>query len=221
MSAAAWQRAQRQFGTLCARLDALPARERLGLMLAALALPLAAELFWVWPLHERRAQVQASALQSAREAADTQTATDQAAVQERADLDAALQRLDADLARHGSGGTSEPLAAMFERLLARQPVRIESLRELAAEEVAAPVATTLDAAAPAASAPSAAALVRHRFDLVLAGEPAALLSALRALDAGARPLRIERVRMSADADAAVRVAITFTAVSTERAWLRL
>ncbi len=208
---------------ICVRIDALPRRERIALWAAVAALLLAAELLWVLPMQQRRELVAGVTLQAEQEQTDNVAAAAQAAAQELAELEATLRRIDSELARRGAGPAhGEALSAVFKRLLARQAVRVEALRELAAEDIGL-VALPGDVATPAAAAASAAAptLVRHRFELVLAGEAAALISAVRALDQGARPLRIERVRMAAAEASAVTASITFSVIGTERSWLSI
>jgi hypothetical protein len=213
----AWTRA-------AARLDALPARERALVLAGVVAAVAAAEMLLVLPLQHKRALVSGAAVQAEQERADSSAAAAQLRQHERAALEAELAAVERELKRRGaspSGG--EPLGRVLERLLAQQPVRIQALRELGAESAAAlPLPDVATAAASAAVA--APPLLRHRFELVLAGEPAALIGAVRALDRGARPLRIERVRLSAAPDGAasnVNAAITFVVVGTERLWLSI
>jgi hypothetical protein len=202
----------------CARIDALPARERWALMAVAVALVAALELLWIWPMQQRRVQVSGAAQAAMQEQADSAAAAAQASARELAELQAALRAVERDLSRRGVGAVGgEPLGAVFQRLLAAHEVRVQGLRELGYEDIAASPAEA------AASAP-AAALVRHRFELVLAGPPAVLVHAVRTLDAGARPLRIERVRLTGtdgEAGETVTASITFSVVGTERSWLTL
>lgn len=225
------------------RLDALPGRDRALVAGLLLALPILVEWVWVWPLHDRRTSIADAVVASRQEVDAARLAASQDALQAVAGLERSLQDLDTELARHGSTSRgSEPLSRVFERLLSPQPVHIVALRELPSQDVVAPsaagpAATALaavtgaaadgapgsaDPAAMVAAAAPAVVLVRHRVELELSGEPGHLVAALRALEQGARPLRVERVRLHAvDDRATVHLGIVFTAVTADRSWLTL
>ncbi len=204
-----------------ARVDALPRRERLALFAAALALVGAVEFLLVQPDRARRQAIEDATVEQAQRVADEQTQAEQQRVQKHDALQAQLARLDRELAQLGAGASSgQSLGFLLTQALARQDVRIVSLRELAVEAIQAAVDPAA-AAQPGAAPPSSAALYRHRFELTLGGAPAELINALRALDQGARPLRVERVRMSGQSDSTVQLAVTLLVIGTERAWLAI
>ena len=214
---------RRAIDALAAHIDGLQNRERAWLMLAALALLAALEWAVVWPLQERRSAIAAAGQQAEREQTDAADAERQAAASQGKQLEATLQGLEDDLHRLGNAKASgEPLTFLLQRVLAREPARIESLRELALEEVDAAALNQAPPVPDASPAAPAIALYRHRFELTLSGEPASLVSAVRALDSGARPLRIERVRLAAaGAAGALRATVTLSVIGAERTWLSI
>jgi len=211
--------------TATARIDAMPKRERIALFAGALALLAAAEFLLVMPLQAKRQTILSAAQQQAQHEANAAAEAEQSRFQTQAELDKQLVQLDKELARLGAGNsTGEPLTFLLTQALARQDARVVALRELAVEELqlATPVRAEPPAgAASAASEPAAAPLYRHRFELTLGGTPAALVTAVRALDHGARPLRIERVRMAARDASSVQATITLAVIGTEKSWLSL
>jgi hypothetical protein len=219
-------RLRRGIDALASHIDALQNRERACLMLAALALLAALEWAVVWPLQERRSAIATAGQQAEQEQTDAADAEQQAAAGQRNQLEATLQGLEHDLQRLGGAKASgEPLTFLLQRLLAREPARIESLRELALEEIDAAALNQAPPAPDANPAAPAITLYRHRFELTLSGEPASLVSAVRALDSGARPLRIERVRLAASATAGaagvLRATVTLSVIGAERTWLSI
>ncbi len=203
-----------------ARIDALPARERWALVAVGLSLVAALELLWIWPMQQRRELVTRAAQAAVQEQADSAAAAAAARANELAELHATMRAIERDLARRGAGQLGgEPLGTLFHRLLAPHAVRVQALRELGHEEL---VVSSSDAAASAPSNTGTATLLRHRFELVLAGSAASIVQAVRTLDVGARPLRVERVRLAGgDGEHAVAASITFSVIGTERSWLTL
>ena len=208
------------FAAAIARIDALPGRERLALFGALLAVLVAAELLLVEPVHNRRQQVENATVEQAQRVADEQTQAEQARIDRQNQLEAQLERIDSDLSRLGAGTSSgQSLSFLLTQALARQDVRIVSLREHAVEAIqpAASAEPALDGSMP----PPAVALFKHRFELTLAAPPAALIDALRTLDQSARPLRIERARLSGRDEGSVQLTVTLVVIGTERAWLAI
>ncbi len=120
---------------------------------------------------------------------------------------------------HGAHG-SERLGPWLQRSLAVQGVRLDALRELGSEAVAAPAAPA-DAAPDAATAATEAppSVWRHRVELTLGGPSAALIEAVRSLDARIPPARIESVRLAGQSDAAVQAVVVLLHTSQEPTWL--
>jgi hypothetical protein len=202
------------------RLDEMPERERYVLLVGALALVAAAELLVVLPARATRLAMAAAGDEQARSEADAAATAAAARATQTSTLQALLAQLDHDLSLRGLGRSAgEPLAFLLGRALAQGDARVLGLRELAIEDVD---AAALHAPQPAAEAASASAtLYRHRFELTLAGDVAALTEALRRLDQQARPLRIERVRLGSRDGHAVEAAITLSVIGTQRSWLSL
>lgn len=206
---------------LTGRIDALPDRDRHVLLVGTLALVLAADLLLVQPMSARRTAVLAAATAQADETQAELDRTEQARAEARNELDARAAQVERDLQRLGAERPQgEPLALLLRRVLARHGVAVVALRDLDVVEV--------DAAQPAAAAASAPAderprtLFRHRLELTLGGDAAALIQAVEALDRQARPLRIERVRLAARAgSAAPQAVITLTVLGTERTWMSI
>ena len=195
-------------------------------------------------MQARRALIVGASAEQAQQLADEQAQAEQARSARQSELDARLATLERALAALGGGDdrgrasshasanpSGRPLGFLLAQALARQDVRLLGLRELTVDvvqqAVTAPAegvpATAADdaAIAPPAAAAAPIALYRHRFEVTLGGNPAALIDALRAIDQGARPLRVERAHLSgADADS-VRLAITLAVVTTERSWLSI
>lgn len=215
-----------QVSSSIARIDALPQRERLALLGAALALVVAVELLFVQPLRERREQIELATVEQVQREADERALVEQARVDAQTQSETQLQTIDRELASLGAdGSSSQSLSFLLAKALARQDVRVVSLRELMVEDIHPEVVPDADApAAPATSAESetpAVVLYRHRYEVTLGGAPETLIDALRALDQGARPLRIERVRLQRQEQGVVQLAVTLMVIGTERAWLAI
>ena len=229
-------------GAWVARLDAMPPRDRYAMFAAALALLLGLEWLAVWPLQGQREAISQASSSEAQGQADARSAADGARLQQQADLDARGAVLDKALAAfgvapsRGRGGASagdalrgESLSFLLSRTLQRQAVRVVSLRALGVEEVApvnAPTDAVAEAPAAAASAGSAAEaqaapLFRHRYELKLGGELGALTQAVQSLEQGARPLRIERLRIAAADGDNLHATVTLVTIGMERSWLSL
>lgn len=200
-------------------------RDRWLLIAAMLALLAGLEMGVVLPLREKRLSIDAALLNSEADQ-QQQLAQREAAVQER---DNALQRridnVAAALAAVGAAAAPrESLRFLLSRTLQGLPVQVSSLRALAGEEIVIEQAAAADAV-PAQAAASAAQppppLFRHRYELQVSGALPELLAALQALEVNVRPLRVERVRLSADAHGALQAHITLLTLGTERTWLAL
>ncbi len=215
-----------------ARIDAMPDRDRLALFGGLLAIVAAAEFMVVWPLHAKRDSIVAAAVQQAQQEADAASELAQAAAQKQSELESRLAQVSTELARLGAGNaTGQSLNSLLTQTLAGQGAQIVALRELAVEDVqpggdpaAATAAATAaaDAASAAAGAtPQSTALFRHRFELTLAGNHEALITALGTLERSARPLRIERVRVATTDGTALQARITLAVIGTEKSWLTI
>jgi type II secretory pathway component PulM len=209
-----------------ARYDALPRRDRLALLGAGLALAAAAEFLFVQPMVARAALIQAAVQEQAQAAADEQARLHDEQAAALAALHARLgqQQRQLQALGHGQHG-SERLGPWLQRSLAVHGVRLDALRELGSEAVAAPAAPA-DAALEMPAAATAAAeapppVWRHRVELTLGGPSAALIEAVRSLDARIPPARIESVRLAGRSDAAVQAVIVLVHTSQQPTWLVL
>jgi hypothetical protein len=208
-----------------AALEKLRSRDRRLLSGAMLALLAGLELLVVLPMRDKRLAIDAALLNSA---SDQQLllAQHEQALRERDD---ALQRRSDSVAAAlaAVGATAAPresLRFLLSRTLQGLPVQVTSLRALAGEEIVVEQGAPSDgfAAEPSASAPQAPPpLFRHRYELQVSGALPELLAALQALEVNARPLRVERVRLSADAQGAVQARITLLTLGSQRTWLAL
>jgi hypothetical protein len=202
-----------------ARIDALSDRDRHVLLLGALAVLVASELFWVQPMGTKRQAVMAAAGEQAASAATERARAEQALAKARSELDARAARLDNELQRLGAErATGEPLSQLLRRVLARHGVAIVALRSLEVLEVDAGAG----AAAPAPATERTRLLFKHRLELTLGADAAALVAAVGTLDRDARPLRIERVRLLASESAGTpQAVITLAVLGTRRTWLSI
>jgi len=204
-----------------ARYDALPRRDRVALLGAGLALAAAAEFLFVQPMVARAALIQAAVHEQAQAAADEQARRHDEQAAALAALHARLgqQQRQLQALGHGAHG-SERLGPWLQRSLAVQGVRLDALRELGSEAVADPAAPA-DAAPDAATAATEAppSVWRHRVELTLGGPSAALIEAVRSLDARIPPARIESVRLAGQSDAAVQAVVVLLHTSQEPTWL--
>jgi hypothetical protein len=229
---------------LMKRLQALNGRERWAIVSMLLAVLTGLELLWITPMHAKRVaieqatqQQEASAIE-AEQARLTQQSRDATALQVRlATADQALERL-------GSARTPQAhqsLGAWLDQALAGQAVHLIALRDLEPQIVSLEQATTGDAspdAALAAMAPGTpgaggitglgtgpaappAPLHRLRFELQLAGEPAALAQATQTLAERLAPLRLARVHLARTEAGAVQATLLFVILAPEREWIRL
>jgi hypothetical protein len=207
-----------------ARYDALPRRDRVALLGAGLALAAAAEFLLVQPMVARAALVEAAVQDQAQATAAEQARIDGEQAAALAALHARLEQQQRALQAlgHGQHG-SERLGPWLQRSLAVQGVRLDALRELGSEAVADPAAPTDAPPAPPDAAPAATAapppVWRHRVELTLGGPSAALIEAVRSLDARIPPARIESVRLAGASDAAVQAVIVLVHTSQEPTWL--
>jgi hypothetical protein len=204
-------------------LEKLGTRDRLLLAAATLALLVGLELLVTQPLRDKRLGIEAALRDSA---ANEQLATqrrEDLVRQRELDLQQRAQRAHAALAAVGaSAAPSESLSFLMSRTLQGLPVQVLSLRALGSEEIV--VDTPASAAAPdaAASAPAAATpLYRHRYELRIGGALEELLQAVAQLETRARPLRVERLQLRADAQGALQAVITLVTLGSERTWLAL
>ncbi len=232
-------RLQYQLQPVLQRIEAMPQRDRVALLACGIAVVAGAEFMLLGPMAAKRALVAAAGdqeIQAAREAA-AKTLADQQ--EQLLALQARAKALETELSDSGvTKAQGETVSALLGRALQSSAVKTVSLRSLPSEALkqdesaaapAAAAAGTEGAAhgAPAAhggapeSATAARPLYRHRYELVLSGEPAALSASAALLETGLAPLRIERVRMAADARAAAQLIVTFGLIGAERSWLNL
>lgn len=208
-----------------AALEKLRSRDRLLLGGAMLALLAGLELLVVMPMRDKRLAIDA-ALSTSESDQQQLLAQREQALRERDD---ALQRrsdsVAASLAAVGAtAAPRESLRFLLSRTLQGLPVQVTSLRALAGEEIVVEQGAPTDGVPPdaAASAPQAPPpLFRHRYELQVSGALPEMLAALQALEVNARPLRVERVRLSADAQGALQARITLLSLGSERTWLAL
>ncbi len=213
--------------------NALRSRERLALGVGVLALIAAFELTVVLNLHDKRRAIEQALQAGAHDLDATQAA--EAAQREARETDLAQREAKAMAALAGLGAAGAPresLRFLLSRTLQELPVKVVSLRALGAEELelgalpdpsAAAGGTSAEAAAPPGGGVGtpAALLFRHRYELRLSGSIHALLPALETLEKSTRPLRVERVRLAADAAGALQANVVLMTVATQRHWLSL
>lgn len=208
-----------------AALEKLRSRDRLLLGGALLALLVGLELLVVLPMRDKRLAIDAALLNSESDQQQLLAQREQAL---RVRDDALQRRSDSVAASLAAVGATaaprESLRFLLSRTLQGLPVQVTSLRALAGEEIVVEQGAPADgfAAEAAASAPQALPpLFRHRYELQVSGALPQLLAALQALEVNARPLRVERVRLSADAQGALQARITLLTLGSERTWLAL
>ncbi len=225
--------ARRLLAPSLARLEKLRSRDRLLLAASMLALLAGLELLVAMPLRDKRLAIDAAALNSE---ADEQQRQAQIAADTAQRDDALQRRIDSVAAALGAvGATAAPrdsLHFLLSRTLQGLPVTVSALRALPGEEIVIEKGESTDAV-PAEGAASASAapppLFRHRYELQVQGNLVDLLAALQALEANARPLRVERVRLQAPAEIAgsaggtrlLQARITLLTLGSERTWLAL
>lgn len=211
------------------KLDAMPQRDRFALLAAGVALLLGVEFLGILPLQTQRQNLVASTVAQSETQAQAQSLAEAEMTRQKDLLSTQLATLDQTLVRLGvSSGTvgtrGESLSFLLSRTLQGLSVRTVSLRTLEVEEMtvapAAPDEVALDPAA--LPSPEAQALFRHRYELRLGGDFNALAQAVQTLENGARPLRLEKVRIARVSTGDELVAIvTLVTVGLERSWLSL
>ena len=225
-----------------AKLEAIPARDRVALVLCALAMVIGAELMVLGPMASKRAAIASAGDQESKAAAQTAALEAQSQLDQLQALKARAAQVEAENKDQGiAKAQGEPVAALLARALHSRGVNTVSLRSLGSEALAndapgsgadpaaaeaAPHAATAAAAGAAhpgavpAPAP-ARTLYKHRYELILAGDAPALSASAGALETGLAPLRIERVRMLPGKSDALQLVVTFGLIGTERSWLNL
>ena len=208
-----------------ARIDAMSRRDRLALLGVGAGLLVAAELLVVMPIRSTRITIATAAAEQLRseEEATSQAreARDQALALQRSTL-ASLERELAAMGVGTNGGQS--LSFLLSRTL-RGAVRLVSLRELSTESIepaahephSEGAAVTITPNAPAPATP----LFRHRFEVRLSGQVAALNAAVSRLEDDTRPLRLERVRLESSDGVSVQATVVLAVIGTERLWLSI
>ena len=214
------ERARVAWRAHAAKFNALPARERAAVLLAGLALAAGLEFLFVQPMIARAEFVAASVQEQAQaaEAERMRAASERASLHDGLQQQLREQQQALQALGQGEAG-SERLGPWLQRNLAGHGVRVVALRELASEAL--PTITASDggdAAAADATPPAGPGLARHRVELTLEGSAAALIESVRALDARARPARIERVQLTGNDDTAVRALIVLVLTSQEPSW---
>ena len=210
---------------------AMPERDRFALLGAGLALLAAAEWFVVWPLHQQHDTIVNAARVEAQAARDSDEQAQQAQQQVQTALQERTRLLDAELVQLGAARrTGQRLSTLLARTLQPLPVHVTLLREVGVEEIESPATAALagseggtasGTSGASGTAHSAVLLYRHRFELRLDGPLQALLDSLKALEADVRPLRIERVKLTAIERGEVQLSVVLVGVGTERTWLSL
>lgn len=207
-----------------ARVDTMARRDRLALMGIGLGLLIAAELLLVMPMRSTRMNIASAAADQLRSEEDAATQAREARDQALALQKTTLAKLERELAALGVGTTrGQSLSFLLSRTLRGSTVRVVSLRELNIESIepaAAEASAEAAAAAPKPDTP-ATTLFRHRFELRLSGEVAALTSAVLSLETETRPLRLERVKLESSNGSAVHATIVLAVIGTERLWLSI
>lgn len=212
------ERARVAWRAYAAKFNALPARERAAVLLAGLALAAGLELLLVQPTIARAELIKAAAQEQAEATAAEHTRAASARASLHDGLQRQLREQQQALQALGQGEAgSERLGPWLQRTLAGHGVRVVALRELASEAL--PTITSSEGGdAAGATPPASPGLARHRVELTLEGSAAALIESVRALDARARPARIERVQLAGNDDAAVRALIVLVLTSQEPSW---
>lgn len=228
---------------LARRFDARPRRERIALVLAALALALLlADRLWLSPAFQAFTSA-SRALSAAR--AEQQALADETAhrhVQGEADRRA----LDAEIGQwrqrtsQGAQGLADVqagligpdrMAALLEQMLPRQGgVKVVGLTTLAPQDARTPLGARPGTAAPApATAASAglpagdgAPLYRHGVEITVEGGYGALMGWLSSLEALPGPrLLWGGVKLDVEQHPTVRLSLTVYTLSLDRTWLEL
>jgi type II secretory pathway component PulM len=239
-----WQRARlaaqsqwrQRWLPLAARIDALPSRERVLLLVAGLAIAAAIEWLLVRPSLTKAERVSQASAQAQQELDDARTQRQSELQAQAIAWQNELTGLQARLQSLGAGAPGdERLGSLLQRALSGEAVLIHSLRELGYEAIdelgsevqaltgqrSGPQNAPADPAVADATEPPASkqTLYRHRFELQLLGEPQALVAAVERLDQGLRPLRIERVRLKGRPGGDVEATLTLMVIGKEKQWL--
>ena len=212
-------------------LESMRQRDRLALSAAALALLVGLDLLVVAPLHDKRLAIELAKASSARDDAAALASRDAERNAFEADLLTRQTKVAKALAGYGAAGNRvDSLHFLLSRTLQGLPVSVLSLRSQGVDEVEVaavdPEAAAAALAGPVASAPTASAptpskLYRHRYELRVGGTLPALLKSIEALEHNSRPLRIERVRLLADAGGALEASVVLMTLGPDRTWLSL
>lgn len=225
-----------------AKLEAIPARDRMALVLCALAMVVGAELMVLGPMASKRTAIASAGDQESKAAAQAAALEAQSQLDQLQALKVRAAQVEAENKDQGIAKTQgESIAALLARTLHSPGVKTVSLRSLGSEALAnetpgsgtdaagadpapgAAAAAAAGAAHPAAAstATPARTLYKHRYELILSGDAPALSASAGALETGLAPLRIERVRMLPAKSDALQLVVTFGLIGTERSWLSL
>lgn len=216
----------------CEVLEAMRQRDRLALSAAALVLIVGVDFGLVLPMRDKRVAIESAQLASSHDEEASRSSREAELHALKAALLTRQAQATKALAGFGAAGQrNESLRFLLSRTLQGLPVAVLSLRALGVEEMElAPAASEAGAAtmpeAPASAAVQAGTAVpsllyRHRYELRVGGELPALLVALEALEQNTRPLRIERVRLQADAHGMLQASVVLMTLGPERTWLSL
>ncbi len=209
------------------RLQGLNRRERLSMALMVMAVLGGLELLWIEPMHHRRVAIEQAAQQQEEAAAQAEQSRLAQQAQDATALQTRLAAVEKALAGHGASRAAEPMQALgawLDRALTGQAVRLMALRDLEPEPVTLDPAPEADASATTATAPNTTPekpLHRLRFELQLAGEPAALAQAAQTLAERMAPLRLARVHLARTEAGGVQATLLFVILAPDRAWIRL
>lgn len=222
---------------LARRFDARPQRERMALVLAALAVVLLlADTLWLTPAFQAFGDA-SKALAAAR--TDQQALADETE-RRRVQGDANRRALDADIAqwrlRTSQGAQAladtqagligpDRMVALLEQMLPRQgSVKVVALTTLAPQDARTPIAPPPGAAStPAAAATGdGAPLYRHGVEITVEGSYGDLMAWLSSLETLPGPrLLWGGVKLNVDQHPTVRLSLTVYTLSLDRTWLEL
>lgn len=221
---------------LARRFDARPQRERMAIVLAALAVVLLlADKLWLTPAFQAFGDA-SKALAAAR--TDQQALADETE-RRRVQGDANRRALDADIAqwrqRTSQGAQSladtqagligpDRMVALLEQMLPRQgSVKVVALTTLAPQDARTPIAPPPGAAStPAAATGDGAALYRHGVEITVEGSYGDLMAWLSSLETLPGPrLLWGGVKLNVDQHPTVRLSLTVYTLSLDRTWLEL
>lgn len=227
-----------------AKVNALPQRDRMAMLVGGLALILGLEFQAVMPVHDRRMALLASQPGSDPLQQQNEAQALQSKQAELAKLQQTLaQRAPMQAVSTLSGSPREVFAAL-RKAMALQEVEVVSLQALPdeppvkppshAEAASAPTETApvsdaaSDAAvpetpAPAPSAPAEASVYRHRAELKLVGTLGHVNQVLKRFEQGNELLRLERVTLSPyEHDSrSIEATLTLILISQEKTWLAM